>query len=69
MYCHTLQHQLRTFKRVWVTNKPLLPSLRCYADGPAQWVDEVLAANKATKKRPSTSKVKYWSAAFQNKKK
>ena len=41
----SLRGQLRTFKRVWVTNRALHPDLPCYAPGPVQWVDEVTAAN------------------------
>ena len=41
-----LRAQLRMFKQVWMTNRDLHPKLRSYAPGPAQWVDEVIAANE-----------------------
>ena len=43
---HTLQAQMRIFKGTWESNKALLPALRCYAKGPAQWVDKGIAANE-----------------------
>ena len=45
---NSLQSLLSTFKAVWMTNRALHPDLRSYADGPARWMDEVIAANEAT---------------------
>ena len=52
---HTLQGQLRMFKATWEVNKGLCPpNFRGYKDGPAQWVDDIIAANDAAVTQATT---------------
>ena len=45
---HNLQAHLRVFKGTWEANKSMCPATyRGYQNGPAQWVDEAIAANDA----------------------